>query len=1080
MVHVLIALVVAVVGVPAITAANVVKTVQHMPAPLSFDRLTNADGLPNTNIRAIVQDQRGFIWFGTQEGLVRYDGTKLRVYRPVENTPTSISDGYITALALDANGKLWVGTAENGVNLYDPETDKFTRYGQGKGGLSSEGVTAIVRDTKDRMWFAMTGGGLNRFDPASSTFTDYRTAPLDATVTALDVDDAGTLWLGTEKEGVIRYNPGDGSTSTFRVVGDDSDNVSITSILGATNGKIWVGSDGSGLFELTPTTKAVVRHRHVETDPTSISDDHVTVLFEDRRRRLWIGTTNGLNRMDVTGGMIQYFQDPNDPTSIAFPVVASIYQDRGGEMWVGGFTVGVCKFDELRLKFGHFRTQNSALSYFEDSDGTLWVGTLNGGLYKYERAAQRMTRYQTLGTPGEVGSVGLGAAWISALHRDRRGTLWISVKGQGVIAFDTKNETYRQYLPDPDKANSLPVDTVFDIWEDDKGSLWLATWGGGLVRFDPKLETFTAITEGPSGLTSNYLYKLYPDPTDTKTLWIATAKGGLVKFDVVAGTGISFKHTTDPTSLSNDDVLSIYRDPGGTVWVGTYGGGLNKLDPVSKKAVHFTTTNSALTNDVVHGVLPDAEGKLWLSTNGGGLLQFDPKTSTFLVYQAYDGLQNNEFGQGSFMRGKSGELFFGGAGGFNAFFAKDIVRDPYVPPVVITGVTVFNQDLKLDQPIWTLPPLAMQYSDSFELQFAALSFAAPGKNRYSYKLEGFDDKFIETDRPFATYTKLDGGKYTLRVRAANQHGVWNETGVALKVAVAPPLWKTWPAYAIYVLLLAGAAYMVIRLQRQKVQRVEREGRLAAVERDLELTGAVQSGFLPAHSEINTEGVQLFGFYRAADTCSGDWWWHEALPGGRHVILVGDVTGHGPGPAMVTAAVATAFRVLIETGLTDVKRGLEMLNHEVVRVSKGKYHMCMAAFEIDEATGRWSLHNAGAPPIMSLNQDGKSRTHFCVGCPLGTETNFETGYVEGVLAPTDRILIYTDGIPEISMTNGNVLGMRRFAQMYERTRGQGLRTAAAAIAHQADQMRANQPQEDDWTFTMLEWNGGSVSNPSFGK
>jgi len=777
--------------------------------------------------------------------------------------------------------------------------------------------------------------------------------------------------------------------------------------------------------------------------------------------------------MEPSGRLVQYHHDPNDPTSLASPGVEAIYQDAGGVMWIGGKIAGVCKFDELRLSFGHYRTQTYvANSYYEDPDGTLWVGTYNGGLYKYEWGPQRVTLHQSLGKPGEEGSVALTAGWISSLHRDRQGTLWIALMGQGLIAFDTKTEAYRQYLPDPETPNSLPTDTLFDIHEGEDGVLWLASTGG-LVRFDTQLESFKAITSEDSvGLTSNYIYTLYPDPADKKILWLGTAKGGLVRFNVETGTGTSFRHhNEDPASLSNDDVLGIYRDPAGIVWAGTWGGGLNRLDPATGKAERFTTGNSGLTNDVVLGVLPDDDGNIWLSTNGGGLLQLDPKTRKILAYQPSDGAQDAEFGQGSFMRNKSGKLFFGGVGGFNAFMPRELVRDPYVPPVALTGFRVFNQELKLDRPIWTLPALEVSYTDSFEVQFAALSFAAPSKNRYAYMLEGFDDKFIETDRPYATYTKLDGGNYTLRVRASNQHGVWNETGIALKLSVTPPLWRTWPAFGLYGVLFAVAVFLFVRFQRQKVRRAVREGRLAVVERDLALTGAVQSGFLPENNEIYGANVQLCGFYQPADACSGDWWWHEALPNGRHFVMVGDVTGHGPGPAMVTASVATAFRVLTGSGLNDLKQGLELLNRVVLHVAKGKYHMTMAALELDENTGEWALHSAGAPPLLSLNSKGKHRVHFCAGSPLGTETGFETGFVQGKLQPNDRLLLYTDGIPEITLPNGNVLGMRRFAQLYERTRAQSLRDSAAAIVQLANDTQAGEEQADDWTFTLLEYTGG---------
>ncbi|HWU86840.1 MAG TPA: two-component regulator propeller domain-containing protein [Kofleriaceae bacterium] len=1076
--HVYLASLVAfVAGAPA-SAAAANKTVQRMAAPLGCDRLTIAEGLPNSNVHSVVQDRRGFMWFGTQDGLARYDGTRMRVYRSTD--PTSLPFGYVTALALDANGKLWIGTSERGVNLYDPDTDRFTHFASGTGGgaLSSEGVSAIVRDRKDRIWFAMTGGGLNRVEP-DGTFTKYLTKPLDVPITALAVDAAGNLWLGTGSDGVLRWNP-DGGAPASRPAGDDRalSSAPISALWISSSGKVWIGSDGEGLMVLDPATGKVVKSRHAADDPGTLSDDHISTIFEDRSKQIWIGTANGLNRLAASGRMVRYLHDPEDPSSLSFNGVESVYQDAGGVMWIGGFTVGICKFDELRLKFGHYHTRNHVTSLFEDTDATLWVGTYNDGLYKYERGAQRVTIYhELLNTAGDEDPVSLEAAWITALHRDRRGKLWISLRGRGLVAFDTRTEAYRLYVPDPQTPNSLPVDSVFDIWEDDQGMLWLATWGAGLVRFDPQREVFTSFTTADSnGLSSNYLYTLYPDPTDRKILWLGAGKGGLVRFNIVAGTGTSFRHRDDdPASLSSDDVVTIYRAPDGIIWAGTYGGGLNRIEPSSGKTERFTAASSGLPNDIVLGILPDADGKLWMSTNGGGLALLDPKTRKFLVYEASDGLQNNEFSQGAYGQSAAGELIFGGPGGFNAFFPRDIQRDTYLPPVVLTAFKVFNQEVKLDRPIWTVPRLDVSYSDSFEVQFAALAFAAPGKNRYAYKIDGFDDEFIETDRPYATYTKIAGGNYTLRVRAANRHGVLNEAEIAVKLAVAPPFWRTWRAYGIYLLVLAGAVFLLFRYQRQRLRRAEREGRLAVVERDLELTGAVQTGFLPDHNEITTSHVQLFGLYRPADACGGDWWWHEPLPGGRHVVMVGDVTGHGPGPAMVTAAVATAFRVLIENGLDDVKRGLEMLNREVLRVAKGKYHMTMAALEIEEATGRWVLHSAGAPPILSLSQTGKHKVHFCAGAPLGTESGFETGWVEGQLEPTDRILIYTDGIPEIALPGGAAFGMRRFAQLFERTRGQNLRDASSTIAQHADQSLGGQAQADDWTFTLIEWGSNAHIN-----
>jgi ligand-binding sensor domain-containing protein len=1065
------------------TGAGATKSTDRIAPSVNFDRLSYAEGLPNSHVKAIIQDKLGFIWFGTGDGLARYDGARMRVYKHSDTDATSLSGAFVTALSVDKDGKLWAGTADAGVSLYDPETDKFTRFPMSdpaaKGAAAAAvGITGILRDAKDRMWFATSSGGLSRFDPATKAFVVYVQEPLDAAITSLDADAKGNLWLGTATEGLIRWNPDDGSSEVFKP-GETQGipSAPITSVLASSAGPIWFGSDGEGLASFDPTSRKLNLFRHVADDPSTLSDDHVSVLFEDKNKVLWIGTTSGLNRMDDKGAIVQYHHDRLDPLSLSFPEVEAHYQDLGGVMWVGGFTVGASKFVESRAKFGRVRTAtHPANSFYEDGDGTLWVGTYHGGLYKYEFGAQRVTHYDGLGTKGSEGALDFESTWITTLHRDKKGTLWMGTQGQGLVAFDTKNETFRRYLPNPDQATSLPVDTVWALDEDEGGVLWLGTGGGGLVKFDTAKDEFNAYTTQDSiGLTSDNIVTLYRDPTAKIILWAGTAQGGLIQFDTVASTAKSFRHKADdPNSIGNDDVFSIYRDPSGSLWLGTGGGGLNKLDPMSGKAVRFTTTNSKLTNDTIYGLLPDADGNLWLSTNGGGLVQYDPKANKFTAYDVPDGVQGNEFGQGAFMRSASGKLYFGGVDGFNAFNPKDITRDTYVPPVVLTGFEMFNQDAKLAKPVWFLNKVGVSYSDSFEIQFAALTFAAPSQTRYAYKLDGLDAKWIETDRPFASYTKLDGGSYTLHVKAANRHGVWNETGTTLKIAVKPPFYRTWPAYLVYMLLLVGAVFLVFYFQRQRVRRVIREGRLAVVERDLALTGAVQNGFLPEYNEITGGRVQLFGFYRGADSCSGDWWWHEMI-GGRHIVLVGDVTGHGPGPAMVTAAVASAFRLLVtETGIGDLLDTLLTLNRVVLQVAKGKYSMTMAAFELDELTGQWILYNAGAPPMITLSAGGKHRVHFAAGTPLGTESGFEAGRLEGRLQSQERVLIYTDGIPEIMLPSGQALGMRRLGQMYERTRQQELRDAAGAIVQQADLTQSGKPQDDDWTFALVEWRSGNTA------
>ncbi|MBA3397294.1 MAG: SpoIIE family protein phosphatase [Deltaproteobacteria bacterium] len=1055
-------------------ADSIVKQSLPMVAPLSFARLGSEDGLPQTTVRAFVQDAAGFMWFGTQDGLVRYDGNRMQVYRPNPLDTATVSSGYVTALESDPSGKIWVGSAETGVSLYDPTTDKFTRFGSDaakSGTLSSEGVIDIHRDKKDRIWLAMSGGGLNEYQPSSNSFKLFTTAPLDVSVSAIAEDTEGDLWLGTAAGTVIRFNPNTGETKVFTV-----DASGVTAIRVDSRGFVWIGTERDGLFVLEPTKGSSVNYRNNLKDVTSLSHDGVYAILEDRLGDLWIGTDNGLNRFDkATRSFTRYLHDPADPLSLSGAWVISLYEDRGGQIWVGLFVGGVSKFDRLRLNLAHHRTDtHAAVSFFEEKvGGPLWVGTYHGGLYRYERNANRVTRYETLAQPDSP-VIDLKSGWISAIQRDFNGIVWFALIGQGLIAFNPENQNYQQFANNPDESDSLPSDTVWDIWEDPKGNLWLATWGGGLVKFDPdgKGDRFESHKlEDNKGITSNFLYGLYPDPENINILWLATAKGGLVRYDMASGTAKSFRHdAVDEATLGSDDVLTIHRetDAGGAVWVGTHGGGLNRLDPETGKVERFISSNSGLTNNIVYGILSGNDGKLWLSTNGGGLLRFDPKTKKFDAFRARDGLQSDEFGQGGFLQSMSGELFFGGIGGFNAFMPKDIETDKYVPPVVLTGFKRFNQAMTLPRSILTLPALDLTYSDSFEVSFAALSFAAPKDNRFAYKLDGFDEKWVETDRPYATYTRLDGGSYTLRVRAANRHGVWNEAGIALQISVSRPLWKTWWAYTLYVLALAAGVFGYLQYNRRKLAAIDRERRLESVERDLDLTAAVQRGFLPEKNDLAYERLRVQGFYRAADSCSGDWWWHVQPSPGIHWILVGDVTGHGPGPAMVTAAVGTTVRVLTNQGAPTLDELLHIMNNEVIRVGGGMYQMTMGALMLDANSGRWVLYGAGAPPAFSWTaEDGNLKTHFCVGTPLGSEA-FEFGQVEGALVPGMRMMLFTDGMPEIELADGKLLGMRRFARLCEATGSKPLDDAVSTLVTQMDQFRGAQKQDDDWTLVLLEW------------
>lgn len=1030
-----------------------------MEAPLKFDRIT--EGLPQLNVLDIVQDEKGFIWIATQEGLARHDGYDFVTYRHDPEDESSLSSNFVTALAVDDRGRLWVATGDAGLNLYDPDTDSFERFGV-DAGLTAANITQIHVEN-DRLWILHGDLGVDILSTADDKIGSFRDNAMNDTFTAA-TGEGDLIWFGSRTRGVIGFAHDSGEKGSARDVvrhdPDDPNSLSsdnITALELTRDGILWIGTADAGLNRYDPKTKTVQQFRHEPGNPRSLSSDIVTFVFEDRDGNLWVGTRSGFNRFHPDSRDFTQYKSSDNPNSLSFSFVTSIFQDRGGVIWVGTFANGLNKFDPLRLQFAFYRTgSGTALSFVEGKSGTLWVGTYNAGLWKYEREYGTVTVYETLADRATGELIDLTATWITSMVVDNAGYVWLTTLGSGLVAFDPKTEQFFHF--NSQRNPGLVSDELFKVESDAKGNLWIASLSAGLIYFDRASQTFSKVD---AGIPTDQLFTLHLDRADPNVLWIGTGNAGLVRLDIEQEVTTTFAHDeSDPKSIADNGVLDIYQAKDGTLWLGTHGG-LSRFDPRAQTADNYGP--DAIGSETVYGVLEDDAGRLWLSTNGAGLIRFDPKSESFEGFHRSDGLQGDEFAQGASYESRSGEMFFGGVNGFNSFFPDRISRDDYVPPVVITRFLVANEPVPLGEEI------DLGYTDQvFSFEFSALAYAAPDYNRYMYKLEGFDDDWRQVDasRRFATYTNLDGGDYTFRIKGSNRHGVWSEEALAIPVSVSPAPWLSWWAYLLYAVVVVGAVLGYARYQRQRVKAVEQESRLAAVERDLELTAVVQGGFLPKSPRVERDAFRLYGFYRAADMCSGDWWWYEESVGGRHVIVVGDVTGHGPGPAMVTAAVGTAFRVHGKTSL-DFDERLRILNDEVLKVGEGKYQMTMTALVLDEATGAYRLYSAGGLPLIRMGA-GNDRPQVipCRGTPLGTP-EFVVGTADGQLSRGDRCILYTDGIPEIAMDNGRLLGMRRFSRMFAATRGMPLDQATAQMVTEADTVRSGRPQDDDWTFALFE-------------
>jgi diguanylate cyclase (GGDEF)-like protein len=812
------------------------------PRNLLFDRLSLEQGLSQGTINAILQDRRGFMWFGTEDGLNRYDGYGFKVYKRDSNDPASLSHNFIWAIHEDKNGDLWIGTNGGGLEHWNRRTGRFTHHRHDpydENTVGHDRVRAIHGAPGGVLWIGTDGGGLDRYDVASDTWTHYRHDPDVPTslssnrVRSILLDRDGRLWVGTYGGGLNRFDVATGGFEHYRHDPEDSHSLGgdrVYTVYEDRDGRLWIGTYGGGLSELDRESGRFKRYLHDPEDPDSIGAGRVRVVFQDGNDDLWVGTDGGLfTRRPGEAGFFGVRHRDTDPRSLSDDKITAIFEDRGRVLWVGTKSDGLNKRNTSTGSFVLIQRDPTASSTLSSNkvaaiqhdrrSDELWIGTFGGGLNRLDRATGRFTHYR------QDDAGGLNDDRVMSLLLDRQGKLWIGTYEGGLNRLDPATGRFTHYRHDPDRPDSIGGNGVMSIHEDRRGRIWAGTFEGGLNRLDRSSGKFTRFVHDPSDSTtiaSNTVTCFLEDRSGT--LWVGTDGGGLNRFDEETGRFVRYRHDPeDPSSLSNDVVWSIHEDARRTLWIGTQGGGLNRWDPEDRRrdrpVFHHYTERNGLPNNLVYGILSDGAGRLWLSTNSG-LSRFDPQAGTFKNYDTSYGLQSNEFNFGAYHGSEAGEMFFGGIKGLNTFFPAEVRDNSHVPPVVLTSFLKLNEEAKLDRPIYEAEKIILEHRDDVvSFEFAALDFESPEKNRYAYKLEGFDENWIQlgTTRR-ATYTNLDAGDYVLRVRGSNNDGVWNENAVGLEVSVLPPPWKSWWAYTIYGLILVGIVMSYTRAQKKKLER----------------------------------------------------------------------------------------------------------------------------------------------------------------------------------------------------------------------------------------------------------------------
>ncbi len=812
-------------------------TAAFLPSIIRFSRLGPTEGLSQSVVTCILQDDQGFLWIGTQDGLNRYDGRTFRVFRPDPSDPNSISDNWINTLFQDRQGYIWVGTNE-GLNRYDPETGRFRRFlndPENPESLINNTVQVVFEDSRGVLWVG-TADGLDRFSPARNGFIHYYTEtflPPDISsnnITAIHEDANGGLWVGTNGGGVNRYiRTLDGF---LHYTHDPADRNSVASnninaIVSDYNGTLWIATN-RGLDHLDPRLGYAAHYRHRPSVAHSLASNNVLSLYIDRSGNLWVGTSDGLDRFDrPTGHFIHYRHQPGNNYSLSASVVSAIYEDRGGVLWVGTFGGGLNRYDHGQDRFALYDYQpdnpnslsgNMIFPILIDPSGQVWIGTYGSGLNRFDPQTGLFTRYRHI--PDDPNSLQSDEIW--SLHMDENGLLWIGTS-TGLDWLDPRTGQFSHYQPAEGDPRPLVSERIYVIHADRRGVYWLGT-DNGLYKFNPRtrrvIARYTHQVTDPASLSGNEIYSLYED--EDGTLWIGTASDGLNHFDPLSERAIRYQHRPgNPASLSDDTVMTIYRDSRGILWVGT-GGGLNRYHPESDSFSYYLDANG-LPSNLIYGILEDAAGHLWLSTNYG-LSRFDPVHETFRNYTMSDGLQSNEFNLNAYAAAPTGEMYFGGINGLTVFHPLNIQDSAYVPPVVLTSLTTEGHAIVAEKRIERLQEVTIPSTNrSFEFEFVALSFAQPGRNQYAYLLENFDEGWNYIgNRHGGRYTNLPGGTYTLRLMAANHDGVWNPTPTSIRIVVEPPFWQTFWFRALTILAVLVAAVSSNQFRIRAIDRRNRE------------------------------------------------------------------------------------------------------------------------------------------------------------------------------------------------------------------------------------------------------------------
>lgn len=809
---------------------------------IRFQHITSDAGLSQNMIDCILKDQHGFMWFGTWDGLNRFNGYSFDVYRHDPSDPHSISSNFVYTMDADTSGNIWIGT-RNGLNVFHYAGNRFYRYlseRMKENSICSNIIQAVLCDRNGNVWVG-TDKGLDKLILRENGYEIRKVVHISLqsgfsssetqNITSLYEDRKGQVWIGTG-EGLYMYRENRNEWMHFRNDPEDPNTVNnnvIHCVYQDRAGIYWIGTQ-SGLNRYDAVTHTWTGYSHQPNDPSSLVHNYVMSITEDLAGNLIVGTLGGLSIYgEETGGFTNYRHRLNIDWGLNNDFVNCLYADESGNVWVGTERGGVNRYNVFQERIGFFVNEpdnpnslnhNTVNSIYEDED-YIWIGTAGGGLNRYHKKLGNFRFYR--GDPDRPGA--LGNDFITSMIRDRQGNLWIGTWGEGLFKLTPENVSsgiFIRYGESEEENGQLISDFISSLVTDDRGNLWVGTLGG-LDRFDPETGTFTHVGRDSLSVVIDQVGCLEFDGDGN--LWVGT-RIGLHRIcpeedGVLRGKRNSIttfvNNPDNPSSLGGNYVIFIHRGNDGTMWFGTYGNGLDKMiSPTTHDTpqfIHFTTENG-LANNIVYGILEDDNGFLWLSTDHG-LSRFDPENERFFNLFVSDGLTSNQFYWMAAYRNAEGKMYFGSMNGCMAFYPDSVSFFSKPPRVVLTDFKIFNRPVEvgveygnrvvLQTNITLADRVLLSYRQKeFSFEFSALEYSQPEKVEYAYLMQGFDEewKYVDHHHRLVSYTNLGGGDYNFLVKAG-VNGQWTEPPLKIKITVVPPFWAQW-----WFRLLAGVVVMM--------------------------------------------------------------------------------------------------------------------------------------------------------------------------------------------------------------------------------------------------------------------------------